>query len=308
MDDYLALALGVLCAWLGGELFVRGIVGLGHWARLPARIIGVTLAAFATSSPELSVAINSALAGVPDLTLGDALGSNVVNIGLVLAIALLISGIQTSFAEIRRDFLIALLTPILIGLLAWDGQLSRLDSLILLSSFLLWLVAVIREAQQHRSAAGTDSLPNEQGWQSTTMLAIIGLAFLIAAGRLIVSSAKSMAVAAGVDEFVIGATIVAVATGTPELATTVISKLRGHDELSLGNILGSNIFNGLLIVAVAASLAPISIVQSELAVGLIFGVITTVAIFPSSNGVIGRRRGGVLLLIYVAYVLIILQQ
>lgn len=306
MNYYLALGLGVLCAWLGGELFVRGVVSLGHWARLPSRIIGVTLAAFATSSPELSVSVNSAMAGVPHLALGDALGSNVVNIGLILALALLISGIQTSFTSIRRDFFIALLTPLLIGVLAWDGQLSWLDSLILLGSFLIWLGVVIWEAQQHRNATETDVSAQEQSWQSV-LLTIIGLAFLIVAGRLIVSSAKSIALAAGIDEFVIGATIVAVATSTPELATTVISKLRGHDELGLGNILGSNIFNGLLIVAVATSIAPISIVYSELVVGLIFGIITTVAVFPSPSGFIGRKRSVLLLLIYAVYVVTILQ-
>jgi cation:H+ antiporter len=139
------------------------------------------------------------------------------------------------------------------------------------------------------------------------LFSLIGLAFLIAAGRLIVAGAKGIAAAYGVDPFIIGATVVAIATGTPELATTLIAVIRKHDHLGLGNILGSNIFNGLFVVALAALISPITIVGSEVAVGLLFGVLTTLIVFPGRSTAIGRRRGLFLLVIYVLYIVLILR-
>src|SRR5512145_2220419 len=136
MKDFLVLLFGVACAGLGGELFVRGVVGLAHWARIAPGLIGATVAAFATSSPELSVSINAALAGKPQIALGDAIGSNVVNVTLILALALVISGIQCPRDSIRRDFPVALLVPVLTGVLFADGTLSRADGLLMLGIFL----------------------------------------------------------------------------------------------------------------------------------------------------------------------------
>ena len=122
MNDYLALILGVVCAGIGGELFVRGAVGLASWARISPGIVGATVVAFATSSPELSVSINAALAGKPQIGLGNALGSNVVNVALILGLALLISGIQSPRDSIKRDFPVALLIPIITGVLFLDAR------------------------------------------------------------------------------------------------------------------------------------------------------------------------------------------
>ena len=306
MNNYLAISLGVLCAGIGGELFVRGAVGIARWVRIPAGIIGVTIAAFATSSPELSVAATAALAGAPQISLGDALGSNVVNISLILALVLLMSGIQTSAEMIKRDFSFALLTPVIIGLLAFDGQLSRMDGVILLIVFTGWLSTVVIGALGHRKAS--EEALAAAGDGRAIFIGVIGIALLIAAGRLIVIGAKGLAAVWGMDEFIVGATVVAVATGTPEIATTIIANWRGHHDLGLGNLLGSNIFNGLLIVAIAAIISPITIIWSEVAIGLLFGIVTTVLIFPFGVGFIGRERGLLLLTIYIAYVVLILQQ
>ncbi len=306
MLDYVWLGLGVLCAGIGGELFVRGAVGLAGWLRIPASIIGVTIAAFATSSPELAVSTSAALAGDPQIALGDALGSNVANISLILALALLISGIRTSFNQIKRDFSVALLAPFMIGILALDGQLSRIDGLILLGLFMCWLWLTIKETRQHRSRVETTARFTAN-WRYIVS-GVTGLIFLVVAGRFIVDGAKGIADSFGIDEFIIGATVVAIATGTPELATTLIAKLRGHDDLGLGNILGSNIFNGLVIVAIAALISPITLLWREVAIGLMFGVITTALILPLGSGWLGRRRGVILAIIYCLYVGVILQQ
>ena len=305
MNNYLALAVGVVCAGIGGELFVRGVVGIARWARVSAGIIGATVAAFATSSPELSVAITAAMAGKPQISLGDALGSNVVNVALVLAITLLISGIQCPRDSVKRDFPIALITPVVIGVLAFDGVLSRLDGLLLLGMFIAWVVAVIVEARKQRSAAG-EILGERRGWLAI-ILCLAGLVFLIVAGRFIVTGAKGIATSFGIGEFVIGATVVAIGTSVPELATTVVSKIRRHDEVGLGTILGSNIFNGLFIVAIAAIISPISIDWREVAIALVFGIVTVALIWPARSGYIERGRGVLLLALYIVYVVTIFQ-
>lgn len=300
---FLALAVGVLCAAIGGELFVRGVVGIARWARVSAGIIGTTVAAFATSSPELSVAITAAMAGEPQISLGNALGGNVVNVALVLAITLLISGIQCPRDSVKRDFPVALITPLVIGVLALDGVLSRLDGLLLLGMFLAWTVAVTIEARKQRSAAG-EILAERRGWLAI-ILCLVGLVFLIVAGRFIVTGAKGIAASFGIDEFVIGATVVAIGTSVPELATTVVSKIRRHDEVGLGTILGSNIFNGLFIVAIAAIISPISIDWREVAIALVSGMVTVALVWPARGGRIERRRGVLLLALYIVYVVTI---
>ncbi len=303
MNNYLTLTVGILCAGIGGELFVRGVVGVARWARVSVGIVGATLAAFATSSPELSVAITAAMAGKPQISLGNALGGNVVNVALVLAITLLISGIQCPRDSLKRDLPIALITPLVIGVLALDGVLSRLDGLLLLVMFLAWTVTVTVEARKQRSAAG-EILAERRGWLAI-ILCLVGLVFLIVAGHFIVTGAKGIAISFGIGEFVIGATVVAIGTSVPELATTVVSKIRRHDEVGLGTILGSNIFNGLFIVAIAAIISPISIDWRELAIALVFGMVTVALIWPARGGHIERRRGVLLLALYVVYVVTI---
>lgn len=306
MNDCTALVLGVVCAGIGGELFVRGAVGLAHWARVTPGIIGVTVAALATSSPELSVSINAALAGKPQIALGDALGSNVVNVALILGLALVISGIQSPRDSVKRDFPVALLIPIMTGVLFLDGKLSRFDGLLMLGMFLAWLVAAIIEARKQRRST-KEVLGEQRGWL-VVLSCVVGIAILVAAGNFIVAGARGIAITFGIDEFIIGATIVAVGTSVPELATTVIAKLRGHDEVSLGTILGSNIFNGIFIVAVAAIIHPITIAWREVAITLVFGLMALVFTYPTRTGFIKRRRGVLLLMLYAAYLAVIIQQ
>jgi cation:H+ antiporter len=306
MNDYIALIVGVLCAGIGGELMVRGAVGLGHWARISPGIIGATVGAFATSSPEMSVSINAALAGRPQIALGDALGSNVVNVALILALALVISGIQSSRDSIKRDFPVALLIPVITGVLCLDGKISRFDGLLMLSAFFAWLAATIVEARKQRSAAD-EILGEHRGWL-VVLFCVVGLALLVAAGNLIVSGARGIAFAFGIDEFIIGATIVAVGTSVPELATTVIAKLRGHDEIGLGTILGSNIFNGIFIVSVAAIIHPITVAWREAAITLVVGFVALAFTYPTRTGFIERRRGFLLLALYAAYLAAVLQR
>jgi cation:H+ antiporter len=305
MIDYITLFIGVVCAGIGGELFVRGAVGLAHWARISPGIIGATIAAFATSSPELSVSVNAAVARTPQIALGDALGSNVVNVALILALSLTISGIQSPRDSVKRDFPVALLIPVITAFLLLDGVLSRFDGLLMLGMFIAWLVATILEARRQRSAA--EKILGERRGGVAVLSCVAGLAFLIAAGNLIVAGARGVAISYGIDEFIIGVTIVAVGTSMPELATTVIAKLRGHDEIGLGTILGSNIYNGIFIVAVAAIIHPIIVAWHEVAITLMFGLVALVFAYPTRKGFIKRRQGVLLLVLYAVYLATILQ-
>ena len=304
MSDALLLVGGVLCAALGGELFVRGAVGLARWARVAPGNVGATVAAFATSSPETSVAITSALAGDSAIALGDGLGSNVVNVALILGLALLVSGIQSSRDSVRRDFPVAMLIPVLTGALLIDGVLSRTDGCLLLGVFFFWLAATMHGAWRQRATIAVVE-PGEPRW-FTLLASALGLALLVAAGVGIVAGARGLAIAFGVDEFVVGATIVAVGTSTPELATTLVAKLRGHDEVGLGTVLGSNIFNGTFVIAVAAIIHPISVARGEALVALAFGLAALLLVYPPRDGFIARWRGGALLLSYFAYLIVVL--
>lgn len=305
MTAYLLFGLGVVLAAAGGELFVRGVVAIARQARVPAALVAATIAAFATSSPELAVSVLAALDGTPQLGLGDALGSNVVNLALVLGLTLLVAGVQRPGIGIRREVAVVVAAPILIGLLAMDGTLSRGDAAVLLAAFAAWLTTVLRTAHAHRRTR-----PPAVGGGSDlghAAAGVGGLLLLVVAGRLIVPASRALAAAWGIDDYVIGATVVALGTSTPELATALVSKLRGHEEVGLGTLLGSNLFNGLFIVAVAALVHPIPVRVAELVPTLGAGVLVALLVVPGRSGELGRGRGALLLCCYAAYVVLLLR-
>ena len=299
--DLLVLLAAIPLAALGGEAFLRGVLGIAAWLRLPKLLVATTLAAFATSSPELTVSTLAALAGKPEIGLGDALGSNVENIGLILGLALLFGALAAHFAEIKRDFLLALAVPVFTLILALDGTVSRADGALLLALFALWLMLTVRQAMQHRRNNATAVEESASSPLRAWLFVTVGLACLILAGRLLVTGASSIAVALGVNAYVIGATIVAVGTSLPKMVTMLLARLRGHDDIGLGTLLGSNLFNGLAIVGVTAAIHPIQAPIGGVAVALGFGVLTVLLILPRA-GAISRQRGLVLLAAYAAFV------
>jgi cation:H+ antiporter len=297
---------GIACAAVGGELFVRAIVSGARAARVSAGLVAATIAAFATSSPELAIAVNAALSGVPQVSLGDALGSNVVNIALILAIPLAARGLPVSREATWGDLPFALLVPLIVGISAFDGLISRLDALAMLALFIAWLVIAIR-----RTGRSTDQLASQTERLGRRIIlgnGIAGLALLLIAGYFIVEGAQGLAEALGIPNFVIGATLVAAGTSVPELATVIVATLRKHEEVGLRAIFGSNIFNGLLIVPVAALIHPISIRWSQVEFALLAGVVTLLVAIPGPRPQLGRWRGLLLLLLYAAFVGLMLSQ
>ena len=293
-SPWLVLLAGLVLAFVGGELFLRGVVGIAAWLRIPKALAAATLGAFATSSPEISVAINAGLAEEGSVALGDALGSNIVNVGLVLGLVLCIGRLPFKMKDHRREFILVL------GILA-DGFYSRWEAAASLVVFALWLGLAARHALQERSPPDTDGVPR-RGWIPLT-LSLVGAGLLALAGKFIVMGGTGVGEMFGLDPFFIGVTIVALGTSTPELATAVMSKLRGHDEVGVGTILGSNIFNCLFIVGLTGMVAPFSVQPQDVAVSVGFGVVTVLCLVPLRGRDLGRHRGLLLLALYAASIL-----
>jgi cation:H+ antiporter len=301
MNHYLILVLGVIAAGAGGELFVRAAVGMGQWARISPGLIGATIAALATSSPEWSVGISSALMGAPQISLGDTLGSNVVNIAVILGFTLLLGKMKISPDALKRDLPAALITPVLVGVLTADGVLSRADGIILLAFWCAWFASILLEAHKQRITAHPVNGAVRLGRAATSSTA--GLGLLIVAGVLVVDGAKRAAVSFGISEYLIGAVIVATGTSVPEFATTIISRIRRQESIGYGTVLGSNICNGLLIVGTVAVICPIRMPFREVAVALIFGIATLLVTIPWRKTTIGPLRGVLLLVLYALYIM-----
>jgi cation:H+ antiporter len=299
MRDVVVLVIGVLCAAAGGELFVRGAVGLAAWARVPAGVIGTTVAAFATSSPELSVAIQAAASDRPAIALGDALGSNVVNIGLVLGVTVAMGTLAVDRREVRRDLTVAAAAPALTVVALIDGKMVRAEAATLIAVFVAWLVIVTKRALRGRSRVL--EVVESNGRRQAVLAAVGGLVLLIAAGNFIVSAAKGIGDALGLEPFVVGATMVAAGTSAPELATAVVSRVRGHADVGVGTVLGSNVFNNLWIVGVAGLLHPIEVPVDEVLVAVVCCLAGLALVIPTRAGVLRRSRGVALLSLAVVY-------
>jgi len=302
--DLALIGAAVLLAALGGEAFLKAILGIARQLRVPNAVVATTVAAFATSSPELTVSTVAALAGQPEIGLGDALGSNVVNIALIFGIALLFGPIRSTRDDFGRDFILALLVPCMTLFFVLDGRIEQSEGGLLLLVFFIWLGVMLHAALRYRqSALNCVSDSPTLGPLATLAHGAFGLTALIAAGRLFVIGATGVASAFQIDTYVIGVLVVAIGTSLPELVTVVLSRLRGHDDVGVGTLIGSNIFNGLLIVGVAASIHPISAPLAEIAVTLIAGVVALLMLLPGKSGLIPCGRGLMLLALYGIFVL-----
>ncbi len=298
----LALILGaVLLAAAGGEAFLKSILGAAIHLRVPKLVVATTLAAFATSSPELTVSSVAALAGQPEIGLGDALGSNVVNIALIFGLALLFGAVQTSRQDFGRDFYLAIAVPVFTFLLMLDGRIERVEALLLLAVFSAWVAWTVRGAWRQREEPANFGAAELSPGKSL-ILGVLGLGALIASGRLFVSGATSIASAFAVDTYVIGVVLVAIGTSLPELVTVILSRLRGHDDIGVGTLIGSNLFNGLAIVGIAGTIHPIAVPLNEVALTLACGLAALLLLLPNREGLIVRGRGYLLLVLYAAFV------
>jgi cation:H+ antiporter len=292
------LALGLVAAGAGGAVFLRGVDRLAeHWRVGPA-FMAATFAAFATSAPELAVAVSASIGGLSALAMGDALGSNVVNVALILGLAAFIAPVSFKGSMARSDAVIALIAPVLTGLLVWLGPLGRIDALLLYALFIVRHVVVLPEIDQGAKRVHAEALAPA----ATAGLLAGGLGLLFLAGPVITSSATQLVADWAIDPFVMGALITSFGTSIPELSTTIVASLKRRPEIGLALILGSSIFNGLFIVPTAAMIAPITVGLGDVAVALFFGLLVIGLLILGQGKRLSRTQGLIMLGCYAAFV------
>ena len=301
--DLLLVAGGLVLLLVAGDFLVRGAVNLSLRLGIPAFMVGMTVVAFGTSAPELLVSVQAVLADAGGLALGNVVGSNIANILLVMGAPALLAPVVIG-RESRRDFGIMIGATLLFIALAFSGVIGLWQALVLLAAFAVFMGDSILRGRKARveveELEGAD--PDLQGPKIAIYLAL-GLAGLPIGAHLLVTGAVDIAAALGVSDVVIGLTIVAIGTSLPELATTLMAALRREGGVALGNILGSNIFNLLLILGVAGLVGPMTVPAEMLRLDLwvMLGAAMLLAPFIWTGRPIGRIFGSVLLLAYGGY-------
>ncbi|MCY1125247.1 calcium/sodium antiporter [Frigidibacter sp. RF13] len=293
--------LGLVLLFVGGEFLVRGAVGLAHRFRIPPMVIGLTIVGFGTSTPELLVSLQAALGGVPDVAIGNVIGSNIANILLILGLSAVIAPVAAAFAPIRRDLAVMVGSTVLLWLIMLGGVISHLEGGLMLAALAAYLlISLSSGAHPPEEPAHEVASP----WLATFAV-IGGLAALMLGARFLVDSASEMARAVGVSEAVIGLTIVAIGTSLPELATSLIAALRGNSAIALGNVLGSNIFNILGILGLTAAIHPVPVDARFPAFDLPIALAAALAMVALSylHDRVGRGAGAAFLAAYLGYTL-----
>lgn len=316
--DYLLLIAGLGLLLVSADLLVDSSVAIAQRARISNFIIGLTIIGIGTSAPELFVSVSSAVQGTGDIAVGNVLGSNICNTFLILGVAAAISPFMIERENRRRDIPVGIAVALLFMLLANDAlipgikenTISRLDGIFLLIMFLVYMCYVVvlkgKNPQQAVADANEDAKSKFSGKHPMLLwaIALASLAGLIFGGNLFLDSAKNLAREWGMSEAVISITIVAVGTSLPELITVVVASLKKNSELALGNVLGSNIFNMLMITGVASTISPITVKGVSIvdfAVALLGAVLTFVVIFTFGKRKFDRIEGIIFIAIYIAY-------
>lgn len=312
-----SLALGFVVAGIvllggGGDLLVRGAVSLARLLRVRPVIIGLTIVAMGTSAPELAASLTAALRGSGDVAIGNVVGSNIINVALIVGLAAVVLPIAVHLSAVRLEW------PVMLGFsaagiaMAWDGTISRLDGAILLAGLVAFTGILIRAAQRGSAAPDAQVLTSEVDALTVRPvrhlvlldvgLVLAGGVLLVVGAQLLVRGAVSIAQVAGLSERVIGLTIVAAGTSLPELATSLVATRRGQAEIALANVLGSNIFNLGAILGIVALVQP-QAVAPEIGADLWWMLAYAVALFPimRTDMRITRLEGGLLLGSYGVY-------
>lgn len=306
MMDFAMVIGGLVLLVFAGDALVKGAVNLSLRLGIPAAIVGLTVVAFGTSAPELLVSVQAVLDGLPTLALGNVIGSNIANVLLVLGIPALIAAVPVSRDETQRDFVAMIMATLLFIGLAFLGPLTWWHGLVLLAGLVWMLLDGYRRAQAHREGRDEDLEGAEPGmalWKIVAFL-VAGIIGLPVGAHYLVEGASNIALRLGVSEAVIGLTLVAVGTSLPELATTVMAAVRREAGVALGNVIGSNMFNLMGILGIAALVGPLPLTDAMLRVDLwvMLAASMVLGLFVWRGMAIGRVWGVGFLGLYVAYV------
>lgn len=312
MLDFMFIAVGLAGLVWSSDKFVEGAAAIANHAGMSPLLIGMTIVSLGTSAPEIVVSIMASLSGSGELAVGNALGSNITNIGLVLGITLIIRSITIDASTTKRELPQMVVVTLLAGALMIDGVLSATDGALLILGLVIFLTLLARRGEAPEGGMDNDStLTPLKAWGVFT----IGLALLVISSRLLVVGAVNIAMALGVSELIIGLTIVAIGTSLPELAAAVMSALKGHSDIAIGAIVGSNVFNLLVVLAGPGLFGPLTLNASVMTRDWPVTMLTTGTLMmlawlayqnangdKKGNGELGRASGVLLVTMYTAYI------
>lgn len=312
--EYLCLILGFVLLIKGADFFVDGSSSVAKLLKIPTIIIGLTVVAFGTSMPEASVSITAALKGQNSLAVSNVLGSNIFNLFIVLGCSALLRPLKASEGVLKKEFPFSIIiTAVLLVLnsqlafgkiLAGEGEfvLGRISGVILLVLFVYYMVSQVRGALKARNEGTEEEAYKMMSPVKSAVLIIVGLAGIVWGGDLVVDAATEIAVQFGLSETFIGLTIVAMGTSLPELVTSMVAAKKGENDLAVGNVVGSNIFNILLILGASAAISPITVDINAIYDMVILIVFSILGFFcTKSRKELSKREGILFLLLYVVY-------
>ena len=260
MLDLVKIIAGLVLLFYGADFLVTGSTRIARFLKISPFVIGATVIAFGTSAPELAVAILAALDAAPELAMGNVIGSNIANIGLVLGITAIVAPIAIDSKRFNREYPPFLLTACLILFLAWDLKIHRLEGVIMVSLLVLYVWRSFNHKEDNLSNQ-EDEIPllTDKGPVFQVLLIVVGLIALVGGAKLLVFGGVSIARNIGISEWFIGISIVAIGTSLPEIVSSVMAARRGHGEMAVGNIFGSNIFNILMVLGITSLIHPLNI-------------------------------------------------
>ncbi len=300
-----ALAAGALLLYLGATALVKGSSSLARSFGVAPAVIGLTVVAFGTSLPELAVTVTAAMKDSSDMALGNIIGSNIANIALILGAASLIRPLKVEFTLLKREAPMGIVALLGVILLSADGQLSRVDGIILLmgfAAFLYWSVMVERQAPDEVQKT-LDRDGRDDNRTRNVVMTVGGLVAVLAGGNLMVEGGLRVADILEIPKVVVGLSIVAIGTSLPELATSMVAIMKGEDDIGVGGVLGSNLFNLLGILGIAALLSPINVPATFFNFQYPVALFFTLGLLPLARTGEGitRWEGALLLTCYLAY-------
>ena len=299
MKNLLFLLVGFIFLIKGADLFVEGSSSIAKKFKIPSMIIGLTIVAMGTSAPEASVSITSSLIGQNDMSVANVVGSNFFNILVVLGVSTLFSKLPVKESTIKDDVPFLIFISIVTLIFGIDFNITRLEGVVFLGIFIWFILSLIKQAKQNKE---NEDNVNELPMSKTLFYIVLGLAGIILGGDITVDSASAIATQFGLSENLIGLTIVAVGTSLPEFVTSVIATRKGETEIAIGNVVGSNIFNILFVLGIAAVLSPMTI-SVEAGIDIIFMIFITILLFINmkQEKFILKKHGIFYILLYLAY-------
>ena len=309
--DYLLLLGGLALLVLGGNWLLKAAVSLSLRMEIPKIVIGMTVVSFATSAPELIVSLNSALNGYPDIAWGTVIGSNIANLGLVLGVVLLVSGIRVEKSFYLTDWPVMMIASLLLYVFLYTGgELIPWEGLVMFIMLLVFLVYLLK----FQTVAVVDEMPEDDvvyPMGRSLFYLLLGGIGLWSGSELLISGAVNLAAAFGVSERVVGITVISVGTSLPELAASVVAIIKKEKAISLGNLLGSNVFNILAVLGVTSMISPVKakdpgLLEFDILWMLFFAVLLFPLVFTPSRMQLSWKEGLILLACYVVFVSMLL--